>query len=444
MMIQQHLKQVRELVRSNKLYSVIYIAGTALSITMVMLVAIHFYLRTADLYPETGRRRMLYVQGAQVSPMDTTEQWTSSAFLSHRTMTECFYSLTKAKAVAGSMLIMGRGSNTISSADAPRDKKVYAKYVSSGFWQVYDLEFLSGKPFTQADFDAARPVMVLNRSLADYLFPSREAVGQEVNFMGHRYSIIGVVRDVPYHMGGSFAHLWIPYTCHEGYKDAFSRGGILGTIEAAILPRDGVSQSEVIAELEANLKRLEEATQMKINLMGQPDTSLRAMFRLGNLEIDLSKIIIGLVIIFALFFLVPALNLTALNSSVLEGRLAELGVRKAFGATNRSIIMQVLVENFVLTLLGALLGLGLAYIILSSSVYDSFVSSMITYMAGGTTSIKQFAPSISIGMLLRVEIFAFAFVSALLLNTFTSLIPAWRFTQRSIVDALSDNQASKK
>ena len=61
-----------------------------------------------------------------------------------------------------------------------------------------------------------------------------------------------------------------------------------------------------------------------------------------------------------LFMLLPALNLVNINVSRTLERSAEIGVRKAFGATAGTLAGQFLLENIFLTLLGGALGLGLA------------------------------------------------------------------------------------
>ncbi len=52
------------------------------------------------------------------------------------------------------------------------------------------------------------------------------------------------------------------------------------------------------------------------------------------------------------FLLVPVLNLSGLNSSRMEKRSSELGIRKAFGATRTVLIQQLVTENFLLTFFG--------------------------------------------------------------------------------------------
>ena len=62
--------------------------------------------------------------------------------------------------------------------------------------------------------------------------------------------------------------------------------------------------------------------------------------------------------------LLPALNLVNLNSSRIRERASEIGVRKAFGATSSNLVVQFLVENIILTFVGGVIGLILAYIII--------------------------------------------------------------------------------
>ena len=51
--------------------------------------------------------------------------------------------------------------------------------------------------------------------------------------------------------------------------------------------------------------------------------------------------------------LLPAVNLVNLNISRIMERASEIGVRKAFGASSRTLVGQFVVENLVLTLVGA-------------------------------------------------------------------------------------------
>ena len=83
--------------------------------------------------------------------------------------------------------------------------------------------------------------------------------------------------------------------------------------------------------------------------MGQPDIYWLSTFRQDLDKVpdtmDLAKDF--LYILLALLF-IPALNLSGMISSRMDSRISELGLRKAYGATRRCLLEQVLCENLLL------------------------------------------------------------------------------------------------
>ena len=51
----RYFKQALALMREEKLYSAMYIAGTALAVAFVMLIAEVYYVKVADIAPESRR-----------------------------------------------------------------------------------------------------------------------------------------------------------------------------------------------------------------------------------------------------------------------------------------------------------------------------------------------------------------------------------------------------
>ncbi|MFA6876629.1 MAG: ABC transporter permease, partial [Parabacteroides sp.] len=74
-----YFKQAWNLIRQEKLFSLIYILGTGLSVAMVMVLSIIFYVRIANVYPETNRSRTLVVKSAQMKAKIEGEGSSSSA-----------------------------------------------------------------------------------------------------------------------------------------------------------------------------------------------------------------------------------------------------------------------------------------------------------------------------------------------------------------------------
>ena len=70
------------------------------------------------------------------------------------------------------------------------------KYTDTGFWKVFSFRFLTGKPFTQADFDSGITQAVVSESVARKLYGTTDVVGKTVIIDLTTYTVCGVVKDV--------------------------------------------------------------------------------------------------------------------------------------------------------------------------------------------------------------------------------------------------------
>ena len=130
------------------------------------------------------------------------------------------------------------------------------------------------------------------------------------------------------------------------------------------------------------------------------------------------------------FLFIPALNLSGMISSRMNSRLAEIGVRKAYGATNAQILWQLLCENLLLTLIGSVVGLVLSYIIVNS-LYTSLTSIITRYAAHYDTPMH---------MLFSTQIFIVTLLLCVLLNIASALLPALFALRKNIVQSLYDKR----
>ncbi|MDY9919584.1 MAG: FtsX-like permease family protein [Proteiniphilum sp.] len=435
-MIRQYFKQAWELIRQNKLFSIIYVAGTALAISMVMVIAIFFYLKTGNIYPELERNRLLFVKMAQITPKDTTERSNASAFLSLQTVKNCFYNLQSAE-VATATLFTYKENYKVHTLGSTIDKKVYVKYTDANFWKVFQFRFLQGKPFSQEEFDSAIPSVVISESLSQHLFPNGQAIGEYFIMNEKEYHVNGVVKDASYLLSESFAHIWLPYTLHPNHTETFAQEGILGFFSVVILMKNSGDTRRVSEEIHTSLQRYSSNLTHNIDLLGQPDNVLASSFRMGNSPLDINDIFQKFVFVLLIFMLVPAINLSGLNSSRMEKRLAEMGVRKAFGAPNSTLLNHILIENFLLTLIGAFVGLLISYLLIT--VFSDMLLSGLSILSSDIETVTGSTSGITPGMLINFTVFSQAFVAALIVNTLSAIIPAYRFTKKNITDSLSEN-----
>lgn len=94
----------------------------------------------------------------------------------------------------------------------------------------------------------------------------------------------------------------------------------------------------------------------------------------GDQQGAMLKIFTLISLIVFLFMLLPTLNLVNLNISRILERASEIGVRKAFGATSLELVGQFLVENLVLTSIGAVFGFIVSGLILRALNLSGIVS----------------------------------------------------------------------
>ena len=123
-------------------------------------------------------------------------------------------------------------------------------------------------------------------------------------------------------------------------------------------------------------------------------------------------------------------------SSRMEGRLAEMGVRKSFGAGRGSLLSQVMWENLLLTLLGGILGLLLAWLLLY--IGRDWVFTMLDKWPDMVP--EGINVHVSGEMLFAPLVFVLTLVLCILLNMLSALIPAWYSLRKPIVHSLSEKQ----
>ena len=88
----------------------------------------------------------------------------------------------------------------------------------------------------------------------------------------------------------------------------------------------------------------------KVDFWEQPTSHLLSVFKTyASMEFDLWATVRHFLLVLLVLLLVPALNLSGMISSRMEGRLAEMGVRKSFGAGRKILLSQVMWENLLLT-----------------------------------------------------------------------------------------------
>ena len=432
-MYKVYLKQAMQMLRQNKFFSIIYITGTGLAITMVMILAILYYFRTGNIAPEINRDRMLVIQHGKI--LNKTEgQGNGSSRLSYPTIKECFYSMQTPEAVTA-ILPIGEQTEFIQT---PGSDEVYNGLVMGtdvAFWKIFQFRFLAGKPYTEEEFTSGIRKAVVSESLARRLFNTSDATGKTFLLNFEEYQVSGVVEDVPSIAQFCYAEMWIPFTNRPSQIQGSKWCDfILGHMQIYILAKKPGDFDAIRREAEENCRRYSaNIPQYNFVLNEQPDTVLRAWLRTDSFASPkFMKLFIQIFSVIFLLLLVPSINLTGMTASRMKKRMEELGIRKAFGAQNRTLLLQILYENLLLTLLGGLIGLLISYGLIF--MLKGWLLGNYDWDGSSLTASIDLSP----GMLINPAIFGYTLIFCLILNLMSALVPAWRALRRPIVDALND------
>lgn len=429
--INLYFKQAWQLMKQNRFFSAVYIIGTGLAISMVMVLAVVYYIRTANIAPEVHRDRMAYIDQVSYVYNEGNSTWNSS--LGIRYVKEVIQTLKTPEAVAittSPIFQFFQGGEMFASVPGiDKQPKIIYMGCNPAFWQVYDFHFLYGKPFTESDFESGVRTVVLCRSMARQFFEKEDVIGQTIQLNDVEYRICGVVEDVSGTLEDTYAQAWIPYTSISSMmnESVSEREVTVGKLQANILLRNKKDLPIVQAELDQAVKRYNTTL-----AEGQiKDAIVRpAVFTI--MGVSSSKAYGAIALFLLLFLLVPALNISGLNASHIQDRMEEIGIRKAFGAPRGTLFMQIFVENLILMFPGSLAGLLFSYglvdlyknILLASS-YQQFITEDADVI------------TLSAGMLMNWQVFLYAVTVCLLLNLLSSMVPVWNAIRENIVSALN-------
>lgn len=431
-MLKNYFKQAWTLMRQNRLFTGIYVVGTGLSIALVMTLFIIFYVKFGPVYPEYNRDRTLVLKPLKRYPKGKPENWTINGGVAYYVVDQMLPGLPHVEQVAGSMIDFW-GNYQVSVADV-KPFKVTPRFANGAFWKVFSFRFVDGQPFTQEDVEAKAQVAVIGESLAKRLFAAVEGVtGRHFAFNGRDYRVCGVVRDVSNATPETAGDLWLPLLNAQYISKELDRQGLLGNVFVSLLVDDAENFETVRSEVQDVFRRYTlQDKDYEYDLMGQPDPYWLSTFR-QDVEkapdtMELAKDF--LYILLALLF-IPALNLSGMISSRMDSRIAELGIRKAYGATRRRLLEQVLCENLLLTLLGGLAGLLFSYLIVLTA--SDWILTLFDKNIYNTSLSTSLTPE----MLFNPAVFGSALAVCVVLNVVSALVPALGAMRHPIMESLN-------
>jgi putative ABC transport system permease protein len=294
------------------------------------------------------------------------------------------------------------------------------RWTDGAYWNVLDFRFLDGGPFTQADDDNANHVAVISADMRGKLFGKGPAIGQTFEVDGQSFKVAGVVEDVPVLRRSGFSDIWVP---NMTQKTSAWKTQNMGQYNAVVLARSKADFPELRREFNERITHFvfddpKNQDRLVVSL-NTPFEAFAVTFHFSDRmsAAEHARIVRLIMLILALLFVsLPTMNLISINLSRIMERSSEIGVRKAFGASSRSLIGQFVLENVVLTIIGGAIGFVLSVIALSAITRADLLPNAVFDI--------------------NLRIFGYGMLLAALFGVFSGVYPAWRMSRMQPVNAL--------
>jgi len=245
------------------------------------------------------------------------------------------------------VIAMNRWNLVITGNDVPED--LYAVYFTGNAFQYFGMPAILGRyilPSDAPDLQDPQPVAVLSYNFWRRHFNSDPTiVGKNIQLVHKDYTILGVLPPRFTWMDGD---VYLPLNMSQAQNKTYS---------ANLKLRSGVSTEAAEAELRPLLQQFD-----KEKPNNYPPQFRIILRRLGEFYVrDLRGTLYLLFGAVALLLAIGCGNVSILLLARGSARQHELAVRSAVGASRFRIVRQLLTESLLLALVGAGLGVVLAY-----------------------------------------------------------------------------------
>ncbi len=411
--------------RRNTLLTLLMVLAIALGISASMTTLTVFHVLSGDPLPEKSSR-LFYVL-LDPLPMEGYSPGVEPPAQLTRADAEALY---RAKRADRQVIMYGGGLSVQPQGRGEAAFAVDARYTTPEFFAMFDVPFRYGGGWDDKAEAEAQRVAVIGKKLNDRLFGGANSFGQEILLNGMSFRVIGVLghwRPAPkfydlYVGQRSFTEteeVFIPF--HTALDRKLESAGLVSCF-GPIPPGAGdyalaspcvwvqmwseLGSTDKAADYKAYLERYSDEQRANGRYVRPNNVRMRSLRE----HLEFNKVIpqdVRLQVWVAFGFLLVCLaNIVSLLLVKFLRRAPEIATRRAFGASQRSIFLQHLVEVGMLGLIGGVIGLALT--------------------ALGLWAIRQqpveYAPLVHLDM----TMFAITFVLAIVSSVLAGILPAWR------------------
>ncbi|SKB41737.1 putative ABC transport system permease protein [Acetoanaerobium noterae] len=284
--------------------------------------------------------------------------------------------------------------------------KVSTQGVANGYEKMVNMDLIKGRFITEADIKSRRYVSVVDKAMADKIFPGENAVGKTIRISVEGQpadaKIVGVYEKKKSIFDGMMSSdsttMYMPYSIFS------SQLMYMGSIDMKIIEsKSSIEVGDSIANFLAKMKKREPGFYIVNTTQGEQN----------SIDQVLNTLSLAIGAIAAISLLVGGIGIMNIMLVSVTERTKEIGIRKSLGARRKDILLQFLVESMIVSATGGIIGTTLGI------VFASIVSLVLSV-----------PPVVSPGIVIIAVVFS------AVVGMFFGIYPANRAAKLDPIDAL--------
>ena len=325
--------------------------------------------------------------------------------------------------------LAAHGLAQLSLSSDNQNEIIWGEIVSGNYFSVLGVKAFAGRTFSPEEDQAANALAVVSHGLWTRRFGSAsDVIGKTITLNGHGFTVVGIApKEFKGTIVGLSPDIWVPLTMQAQAKpglDLLNKRDaralfVIGRLKPGVQLKQAESSMKVLA---AQLEQSYQETNKGIGIVLLPANSLPPQFRTA-----VAGIMLFLLTVATLVLLVACANVANLLLARAVGRRKEIAVRLAIGAVRGRLIRQLLTESILLSLLGGMVGLLIAFV--------------------ATRLILAFKPplpvQIALDLSLDVRVLVFTLLMSILTGVVFGLAPALQASRPNLVPALKDESTGR-
>jgi putative ABC transport system permease protein len=233
--------------------------------------------------------------------------------------------------------------------------------VSYDFIHIQNIELIKGRYFTQNEMNATSNSIIIGQGIQENLFATINPIGRQIKIDDRSFIVIGVLKKrgqdatgLNLDDGVICCYKYInSYKNIEDDKLEFQDNTIM------IRPKKGYPVKDLKYEIKGAMRAVRTISPGKedtfsFNLLSAVQNQVDSIFDIVNL----AGFFIGI-----LSLLVGAFGIANIMFVIVKERTSQIGLKKAIGAKQSSILIEYLIEALLLCLLGGLIGIALVMLL---------------------------------------------------------------------------------